>query len=231
MINFKITLWVTSKCNLACPLCNQNYTMTQNKDYEMSLDELKFFIKSSQDRGLHYYMVDLSGGEVTLWPHLEEGIKLLYDSKVCDKITLTTNGNNPEKIIRMSSMLDYWILSKTQATVEQIKKYEAFPLTYKIYWNDVPHKNPLNFPIEGTLPAVCCCITDAHWIDYNGLLYLRGKIYYCILAFALKEKIGLIEDELVCDFTDDFLSKFKDKKYDKKMCTYCLCNRKIWELI
>jgi len=227
-------LWVLSKCNLSCPFCNAKYGRERNKDYEMGLDELQMFIKSSQDRNLHYSSISITGGEVTLWKYLEEGVKMLFDSKITNKITLSTNGNNPERVIDISNMLDHWVVSKTQATADQIAKYDNFKS--KIVFNTTKHRKFPIKPIVNKLPANCCCKQDLIppipllGDEYNGVLYLRGKVYYCILAFTLSQYVNLEKIGAVCNFEDDFISFFKDKKYDKEICSYCLCNRRIWDV-
>jgi hypothetical protein len=203
----------------------------QTRDYELGLDELNEFIKSSKDRNLHYFNICLTGGEVSLWKHLEEGVQLLRESGICDQLMLITNGNNPERIINISQMLDYWIVSSNLATDEQVRKY--LPFSAQIQWNNTKHQKFPEKPLPWLLPAVCCCTQDLLpsgflGLEYNGLLYFNKNVYYCDLAYALKKYAGSEYDDLVCSFADDFISKFKDKQYDKAICSYCLCNRKIW---
>lgn len=225
MTNLKMYLWVTSDCNLACPLCNQKYARNLHKGYNMSMDELRFFIASSIDRGIHYFTIELMGGEPTMWPNLEEAVNLIYDSKVCDHITLATNGNTPEKILKLESLLYYWVVSRTQATPEQVARY--MPFSYKITFNKEPHRAEPNRSIPDTLPAVCCVTQDKWRTPYESVLYLKGKVYYCHFAPALERWTP--RDDLSCDFKDDFVKKFLGKKYDKKICTYCTGNNKVWE--
>ena len=229
--NFKIYLWVTSRCNLDCQFCNSQHTIKQDSNYAMSLSELKEFIESSKLRNLHYTSICLAGGEVTLWKYLEEGVKLLFDSKICDGITLTTNGNEPEKIIKIEHMLKFWVVSLTQASEEQAKQYDAYK--HKIVYNDTPHKAFPTQPRYDLLPANCCSRIERKEenIEYNGLLYLKGNIYFCTLAHALSPYVDLNEENLVCSFYENFLDKFSQKTYNKRICAYCLCNTRIWKVL
>ena len=228
-MNLKMYLWVTSICNLSCPLCNQKHALDTHKGYSMDMDELRAFIKSCQDRNIHFSWIELTGGEITWWTNLEEGIKLLYDSKICDKITLATNGNNPEKIFNISSMLDYWVVSKTQATKEQVAQYQ--PYNHKINYNSAAHKPAPDKPLDNIIPATCCCSIDKYGAPYTAFLYIKNKVYYCHFTVALSQYVDIVKDDVVCDFTDDFVAKFSNKTYDKEICTYCLCNKKIWDKI
>ena len=64
-------------------------------------------------------------------------------------------------------------------------------------------------------------------VPQNAMEYIRGLVYYCCDAFTYSGKAGLTE-AIVCDFNDDFLKKYENKKYDQEICRYCLCNGKVW---
>lgn len=217
----RLLIWVTSKCNLRCPNCSQAYTMKINKQYEMPIYEVDVIVKSCLERKIHFDIIELTGGEASLWTFLEYGFAEF--SKVSDMVTMVTNGNNPERVKSLG--MKTWIVSASQATKEQLKQYEGLS---NVHYNSHQHKKLPDKPFDNVLPASCCVSRTPDGLHpQNALEYIRGKVYYCCDAFAHSEKTGLTDD-IVCSFEEDFIKKFSDKKYDKEICRWCLCNGKIW---
>jgi hypothetical protein len=191
----------------------------------MSLPEVKKIVKSCLSRGIRFDIIELTGGEPSLWKNIAKAVPLL--NQITESITLVTNGNDPELI--MSLGLKGWGVSGNQATDKQIEMFE--PVKDKVFINTHPHKKVPSKPIPDSLPADCCVRNDPDRNpfqgDVNSMMYLRGKVYYCNCAFSLSGKVPLNENT-VCDFKDDFVLKYVDKAYDQEMCKYCLCNSKVW---
>ena len=219
-----LLLWVTSDCNLSCPLCVVKYSQEMTEGYEMSIAEVKEIIRSSNERGIYYSMIWYSGGEPTVWMHLKEATELFYDSGICRDITLVSNGTNPDRIFEISKMMPYYAISSTQTTPEKLDRFKNSGDV--IFYNDGEHKQLPNEPVEDSLPASCCNTRSFVGRQINQVNYIDGKIYYCCNALSLSKKTGLTED-LFCNFEEDFVSKFSNKKYDKDICMYCLCNGNI----
>jgi organic radical activating enzyme len=216
-----LVIWVTSDCNLNCRLCNQKYTMYKSAGYQMSIREVDRIVVSCLKRGLHFEEIELTGGEPSLWRNIKYGVRLF--SKICDTVTLVTNGNDPELIISLN--LKKWIVSAGQITDEQLQIYES--VKDKITFNGIHKKTP-NKAISDSLPADCSIrFSRPEEMPQNNLLYFCGYICYCCNAFALSEKTGL-SDSIACRFEEDFMAKFKDKDYTEEICSYCLCNGKVW---
>lgn len=222
-MNIRLYIWVTSKCNLACPYCSQKYTMSQNKGYEMNLAEVRYIVDSCHERGLHFRTIELTGGEASLWKHLEAGFKQF--STICDTVTMATNGNNPERVIALG--MKSWIVSASQASPEQLQKYHTTVPKGRISFNTHKHKKPPSEAMKDVLPAVCCTRVTPSGEHQVTMEYLRGKVYYCCDAFAHTEYVK-VTDDIVCDFEDDFVGKFSNKDYNKEICRYCLCNQRVW---
>jgi hypothetical protein len=224
----RLVIWVTSVCNLSCKFCNQRYTMDNNPEYQMSIDEVKYIVNSCLERGIHFDIIEITGGEPSLWENITEGVPLL--NQITKTLTLVTNGNNPDLIISLG--LKGWGVSATQATKEQLAKFDR--VRDRAFINGHTHKQVPFVPIEDSLPAACCVRgdPDLHAMagEVNSMMYIRGNVYYCNCAFALQERIPLNED-VVCKFEDDFVAKFINKQYDQEMCKYCLCNSNVWNKI
>jgi len=79
-------LIVTDRCNLRCPYCRG---MKKGFTGDLSCDEARETVNLWANEGL--VNVRFSGGEPTLWPHLEQLVKYSHNRKV-KHIALSTNG-------------------------------------------------------------------------------------------------------------------------------------------
>jgi organic radical activating enzyme len=226
MTGLSMLIWVTSGCNLKCPLCIVRHAQKVLDGYEMGIAEVKFFIQSCKDRKIHFDTIIFTGGEPTVWKHLFPATVWFYLSGITDKIALISNGCLPQKIFDISPMLSHYAISATQATAENIELFKRSGDT--IVFNNEGHRTPQTEPVENSLPAVCGNSMDLLGKPTNQIHYMAGKVYYCCNALIQSEHTGLTDD-LVCDFTEDFIQKFSNKLYDKAICSYCLCNDKVWQ--
>ena len=225
-MDISLLLWTTSKCNLKCPLCCVKSMQNEMPDYEMSIEEVKHIIQSSKDRNIHYGMIHYGGGEPTIWTHLKEATELFYNSGITKHMTLISNGTNPEAIFEINHMLSCYAISATQINPKQLAIFQQSG--HKISYNFGAHRPLLTKPLDGVLPASCCNLQDYLGNPVNQVMYVNGKVWYCCSAPFLCEMAGRTED-LYCDFDDDFVAKFMNKKYDKEVCRYCFCNNKVWD--
>lgn len=217
-------IWVTSRCNLHCKLCSQGHTMRSYPEFDMQKKEVDYIVENIKRRHIKIWTIELTGGEASLWDHLEYGVTRFRE--ICDDLTLVTNGNNPERVIALG--MRRWIVSSSQANPVQMATYKR--INGQIVYNSHRHKRLPESPVPGTLPAVCCVQTDPYRVRQNNILYLDNKIWYCCNAFALTERVPL-SDSIYCGFEEDFISKFKDKRFDETICAMCLCNHRVWNKI
>jgi len=82
-------LLLTDKCNLSCSYCRG---MKDELQGEMSLPFAQYVLQTWIDEGLQN--VRFSGGEPTLYPHLESLVKGCHNSGV-KRIAISTNGTQP----------------------------------------------------------------------------------------------------------------------------------------
>jgi len=218
----RFMIWVTSDCSLNCRWCSQRFTRQKHEGYQMSMDEIEYIVNNCQRRGLYFDVIEITGGEPSLWENLEYGVRRF--GYICDTVTLVTNGNNPERIKALG--LKEWVVSASQATPEQLEAYKGTPAIY----NTHAHRKPPEEPFDNVLPADCCvALTPNGVCPQNLVMYLKNKVYYCCNAFVLSEFAG--EEGIVCSFEDDFMLLFSDKTYDKEICRYCICNHNVWNKI
>lgn len=171
-------LWF-AKCNMACPYC-YNPQIVREKG-TISLEEALHFLESRRNR---LDSVVLSGGECTLYPHLDTFIHAI---KALDyKIKIDTNGSNPtllEKLIQQHLIdyvaLDYKapLMKYTELThyghVEQFEQSLALLL-----------KASVPFEIRTTLHSdllsendINTIINDLHVKGYQGTYYLQNYLH------------------------------------------------------
>ena len=220
----RLLIWVTSDCNLACPLCSQEYTKKAFPGYHMSFLEILQVTRSLKNRGIRFDVIELTGGEPSLWSNLKVGVQLF--SEVCDVVTMVTNGNEPDKVLRLG--LPYIIVSSSQASPEQLAEYKKAK-GIKIAYNTHEHKPLPVKRVNDPLPAQCCVRKDCFGKEQTSLLYLAGTVYSCCNAFAISEKTGL-SDSIACDFESNFFY-LQEKDYNNPICAYCICNSKVWNQI
>jgi hypothetical protein len=209
--------------------------MEDTKGYQMSLEEVHYIVDSCKARGLHFDIIEITGGEASLWKGIKEGVPLF--ATICDMVTLATNGNNPELIRSLG--LKTFILSQSQATPAQMKQYEDIVHTLTI--NNHQHKKMPEKPFDNVLPSSCAttvtppipCVPKG--VPRGGLPqatfeYVKGKVYNCPDCYTHLQYVPATDD-IVCDFEDDFVSKFYNKNFNKEICRYCLGNHKVWNKI
>lgn len=222
-----LVLWVTSKCNLDCPLCNQRFARHAWPNYDMPLEELDTIVRSCRERGIRFSTIELSGGEPTLWPLFEEGIARLQDSGITDAVTFITNGREAEHTAKIANRFGlYYVVSKSQATPEQIDIHRKTGVG--VVWNEAGHRAMPTQIVPDTLPAACTQRQDMHGRVIRQMLYLHGTIWRCCMAHTNSHLLAT-DDELSCAFTEDFPTKFQETAGD--ICQVCLCNAKVWKAI
>jgi glycosyltransferase involved in cell wall biosynthesis len=223
-----MVLWVTSRCNLRCPKCSQSTVMAAHPDYEMGSEELDYFIRSCQQRGIHFAFVELTGGEPTTWPLFESAVDRLVDSRIADQVTLITNGSHPELSIKVANRHSLrYVVSRNQATSQQISRHKKHGVG--VSWNTAPHVDCPTSVYPSFLPAQCSQRQARDGRVVRELCYVQGRVWYCCTAEANAIRLGIDDATLSCGFDEDFNSFFKHRGFDKSICGACLCNGKIWE--
>lgn len=226
-----LVLWVTSRCNLTCPLCSQQNVRDQAPDYDMTMGELKHFIKSCVTRKIRFADILLSGGEPTVWPLFEDGVALLSEAGIAERVTFITNGHQPELAAKVANQHHIrYVLSASQCDGALVKKHLG--LAASVLINDAPHRRCPTEQVADALPAECSQRTDLEGEAVRQLLYHQGRVWYCCTALANAMRIGAENDPaLSCPFEGDFDLHFFDRKFDNPICGVCMSNEKVWRTL
>lgn len=226
MLPIHLVLYVTSECNLSCPYCNQMPMRSLLAGYEMTMQELTKMVHSSLDRGIHYKTIELTGGEPTLWKHFQEGTSVLLQSRVTDEVIFITNGRDASNVSNAAKNLGMgYVVSQSQATPEELNIHVNSG--NKVLINPLKHKIVPRIPILDSTPAMCSMQKNPWGESVNYLGYAAEMVYYCGCACSNMQVLGF-DSSVCCPFECDFITKFSDKKFDKDICSICLCNNLVW---
>ncbi len=179
-----------AKCNMACPYC-YNPQIVRGKG-EISLASALEFLESRKDR---LEGVVLSGGECTLYPHLEsfcEAIKQLGY-----KIKIDTNGTNPVLLKRLieRALVDYIALDY-KAPKKHYTRITHHP-HFEVFEESLYYLIQSHFPFEArtTLHSdllsendINAIIEDLHVKGYQGTYYLQKYLH-------VNETLGVTKEQ------------------------------------
>jgi organic radical activating enzyme len=142
----------------------------------MSLEEIEKLIHYSEKSG-YSFNFRYTGGEPLYWKNLEEGTRLLRNSKICKSILLMTNGMKHENLTKeVISMLDYVRISQYGYNEEAMKILKGkYPHKVRIVDREEFYPNPKH-PVENSTPVECGNLES---------LYFQGKVYACPHSYSL----------------------------------------------
>jgi len=220
----RFTMFVTGDCTLNCPYCSQARLRRRLAGYQMSLAEVRHFIHRCRQLGVRYKRLQPSGGEPTLWKHLEPALKLLEASGIAERLYMVTNGTRPKEIHDTIKYFHQVRVSLYPHNVEQAADLaRRYPDKIEV-WDDA-HRRVPSKPLVGVLPSDCGC-------DWHSLA--AGRVYSCPQALDLALRLGLDPDgeDLSCSVDDDFPRHFQRRqpsRYVQPICAMCLANRNVWD--
>jgi MoaA/NifB/PqqE/SkfB family radical SAM enzyme len=103
---YKLTLVLTSRCNLRCRYCR---IWQRNPTDEMELDEIKLFFQKQP----YFSWIDLGGGEITLRSDLMEIIEaILQRSPHLLLFHFPTNGYLPDRVLEAAKLINEFKLPR-----------------------------------------------------------------------------------------------------------------------
>lgn len=182
-------LWF-AKCNMACPYCYNPQIVRENG--QISIEEALQFLQSRQGR---LEGVVLSGGECTLYPHLEALICEI--KRLGFKIKIDTNGSNPTLLggLIENNLIDYVALDykaplNKYETIVRYAHAERFEHSLEL----LIHSDIL-FEVRTTLHSdllsledIDTIIQDLHVRNYQGIYYLQNYLHVEPTLGATKEQ-------------------------------------------
>jgi len=217
---------VTGKCNMACPHCAQGYWRKDYMNYQMTPQEIKTICRRTRELGLHFAQALIMGGEPALWIHLEEGCRIIKESKLFDRIDIYSNCKKTEPLINLldKGLADKIAVQTVNMSIEGMGELWA---KHAADVNIAPleaHKIHPDKPIENSLPAACGC---------DQITVFDGKVYSCPGGYHNTVRMGWDVDNprLWVNIEDDWYSYFMQMdRYSIPACSVCLANCKVWKV-
>ncbi len=168
-----------AKCNMACPYCYNPQIVREEGN--ITLQKALDFLKGRQGR---LEGVVLSGGECTLYPHLEAFIETI--KQLGFKIKIDTNGSNPTLLQKLidTCQIDYVALDYKAPLIryEEIVHYrhtERFEQSLELLI-----RSNIPFEVRTTLHSdilslndLNTIIEDLHTRHYKGVYYLQNYLH------------------------------------------------------
>jgi hypothetical protein len=219
---------VCGDCQRSCVFCSHGDMASVYKGYQLSIGELEKFIDYTRKSGYFIELLNIHGiGEPLLWEHFEEGIRLLRNSGIIERISVITNGFLLNKIkeetlraidsLRISVYPGYPHKELLRAMKQRYKdKIEIMPRnTFRI--------KPLK-RYDRVIPGECFC---------RGPMFVKDKVFfYCgppvFGAAKLKGVDILASGDLYTQLKEDYLVGFQEQNIGNlDLCSFCWANNNI----
>lgn len=220
----KMSLYVTSVCNLACSECIMHHAMANDPKYQMSLDEIDMLIDFGEVSGYKFDFV-LTGGEPLIWKHLEVGLQTLRKSSICNNITMFSNAMFPDRVTRaVIDSLDAIRISHYFYNTEHMKRLQSmWPKKVSVVERTGFWKNPSEPVAEEIALPVECMNPEVMYYDY--------KVYACPHNLSIAKGCGsnapLSVPVQQMNFLDGLAAIKHSDRHAKEICTRCISNNRV----
>lgn len=210
----RVSLFTNARCPRSCPECSRRDVIRSDPDYEMSMDEVRFFLDCSRYQGITYEWLILGGGETLLWPNLRDALELIKESPFFQKTWVFTAAISPRIYREIEPLVDRWTFSyygkKPDYIPPKMEIWEATKDHWRVKIADMPE----------FLPADCWC---------RGVYVMKGRVYSCsqYCEYALRAGADLKDEHYSEPLTSNYQDVCLGKDvYRGKFCSTCLSNAK-----
>jgi hypothetical protein len=221
----QLAMEVTSACQLNCSECSTHVARNRWHGWHASLDQVEALIRATRDSNYWIKELHINGmGEPTLWQHLNEGIKMLAESKCIGRVSMLTNGRSLSRISEESWKHLYHVPvseypEQDNSLLHELKqqhgsKINILPLSE--FWTLPTHR------YCGTTPCVCCSPGPMH---LDGFIYLNcGPAGFTAAAQA--KDCGCGDGSVECvPCEKGYLETWNPKKAGAMdVCEFCIAN-------
>ncbi len=172
-----INLLVTSKCNLHCEMCSFDASKFCSLNEELSLKDIKLFIKDISKRKIHIF---LSGGE----PFLREDIFEIIEGIKCSGLTwgICTNGTllDENKIIKLVKLKPEFIIFSLCGIKEDHDKITGVAGSFEKLLNNIKSLSSLKNKIR---VIINCPITKSNLHRLKEVIEIAETLKVEMLRF------------------------------------------------
>jgi len=214
-----LSIFTTTRCNLACPLCLAQWLMRARPGYDLPFDELCHFVDRSEALGVYWETIRLTGGEPTLWPPLEDAVERLHASPAFGHLIVNTNGAVIERLRNHRDEIGTVRLSVYSSNVDRVREIWPDRGHYNLsLWNE-SHRAVPDQPVANSTPSPCICPVNS---------YFDGRLYRCpVYTVQAKNAHPLDDPEYSCDVDADFLAfalANREARHHADLCRLCISN-------
>jgi len=217
----ELTVYVTSKCNLMCQQCVMRNFMNSNKYYEMSIAELKMFIEITE-KSKYVFDIIICGGEPLLWKYLDEGLKLIRNSSISNKILIFSNVVNidiiNDSIMQSITQLRISRYNCNQVNINKLMSY--YPDKIRVVERREFFKLPI-YSLDNVLPQECLT---------PECFFMENKVFACPHSASVNYGKNKLEDgtKLYVPLQINYLRYIKDiLEKQTSLCAKCISNSKV----
>jgi hypothetical protein len=183
--NNHFNFFTTARCTRDCPECSQRGFRRWAPDYELSLNDLVEWIQLTKASGYPpYRSLILTGGEPLLWPHVEEGARLLRESGLGDQVNLFTNGDPVDRVtdglMESLSTLRISYYGDNNRAIRRLQ--ERYGAKVEVAPRRRHYLIPRELAGSEVLPARCGC---------EGPALLGDRVYGCAMLVTVANEFGL----------------------------------------
>jgi organic radical activating enzyme len=223
-----IRIEVCGVCQYQCVFCAHSGMLSAYKGYQLRIDELKKFIDCTKISGYSFKRLDIHGiGEPLLWDHFDEGIELLKQSGIGEKIVVTTNGLLMNKIKDRTweniDLVEVSIYPKYPKHDMLNEKKEIYKDKIRVYPYAAFRAKPI-LKYHDKIPCNCLCY---------GPMFVKEKIFlYCgppVFDAAKLDNADISKySDLYVEVKPNYLENYdKTKPGNMELCNYCFANDNI----
>ena len=215
----RVNLFANALCPRSCPECSRREVIKSDPDYEMSMEEVHFFLDCTERQGIKYKWLVLAGGEPLLWTNLLEALQLFKNSPFFKNVMVITAAISPRLYREMEPLVDKLAFSFYGEKPSYIPPNMEIWDSTRNHWN-IKIGNKPEF-----LPADCMC---------RGIYIMKGRVYTCsqFPEYALRDKFSLeneyYSEPLTSNYQDICLGK---DVYCGKYCSTCISNIKAHDFL
>ncbi len=235
-----VSLFVTGECNLNCPHCSQAEFRRDHGDMTLeTVDAVIARVATRHDQD-EVWNVHITGGEPTLWPHLEEACARLRKSGLFRQIRIFTNciAAKPLFACLKVGKADMVYTNRTNAHRRNLRTLiERWGQTtnaqdssqgrvFAVGHENYRHKPLPDSPLEGVLPSDCNCDKSA---VMGARVYVCGNVYANCARFHINMPAGAS-----CALDEDWIAAkdaFGDTRFEMEACRVCLVNKKVMDIV
>ncbi len=205
----KIEIDITYKCNLKCIGCNRSSAQVLSNNDDMSINQIKQFIRESIELKKKWKLINILGGEPTMHSKFEQIVKAILTDYI-DSYSSST-------ILQITT--NYYS-EKSRNIIEKLPKHKNLAINYHSFKksNNIIYFSPFNDAPIDTIKFTKADYRKGCWVtSYCGIGFNKYGYYPCGVAGGIDRILGKnIGLKSLYDLDNNVL-----KSLMEDFCQYC----------